>query len=331
MNDLAYIGKVMLVEPIENADRIERIDIVCGKGGKWSAVAQKGMFRVDDLCEVYLPDAIVPSDDPRFDFMSDRKYRVKIMRLRGVPSEALAMPLRDEFASESVGSDITMLARVEKYEKPLPAHLGGDAEGSFPGYIPKTDEPNFQRVPFLVAALGGLNFVATTKADGTSTTAYIDRDTGEFKVCSRNWCLKETERSAYWQVARAWDVEKSLRDNPNMALQWETVGPGIQKNPLGYPKLSMLLFDAYDFAKGDYIPYKDLYWFALDYGLPIVDLSSTGVFPLAADSEWLRKMAVRKYANGRNAEGIVVRPYEETLWVKGARLSFKVINENYRD
>ena len=158
---LVYIGKVITVEPIANADRIERLDVVTGHGGKWSGIAVKDQFQVEDSCQVYLQDSIVPVT-PEFAFMERHHYRVRMVRLRGVPSECLIMP---QTLPGEIGDDVTEVAGVTKYEKPLPAGIG-DIAGHFPSFIPKTDEPLFQQVPQMVQALYGKPFYATIKADG---------------------------------------------------------------------------------------------------------------------------------------------------------------------
>jgi len=61
MNKLAYIGKIVEVNPIVGADFIDSYTVVCGEGGKWMGTSQKGM-KVGSLVEVYLQDCIVPTE-----------------------------------------------------------------------------------------------------------------------------------------------------------------------------------------------------------------------------------------------------------------------------
>ena len=92
MPNLAYVGQVITVYPIHGADRIESLEVVCGKGGRWRGTAKKSEFAVGELCEVYLQDALLPQTE-RYAFLEQRGWRVRMMRLRGVPSECLIMPL----------------------------------------------------------------------------------------------------------------------------------------------------------------------------------------------------------------------------------------------
>jgi len=149
MPDLVFIGKITDILPIPNADNIASAIIVCGKGGKWRSVVKKDEAKTEDKVVVFLHDAIVPQL-PQLAFMERYKWRVRICRFKGALSEVVALPISQfpELANYDVGTDITELLKVEKYEKPIPPNLRGDREGLFPPFIPKTDEILYQN--FLV-------------------------------------------------------------------------------------------------------------------------------------------------------------------------------------
>jgi RNA ligase (TIGR02306 family) len=325
-NKLVYIGKIIAIEPISGADRIEQADVVCGAGGKWHGVVVKGQFQIGDLARVYLQDGLLPQTE-EFAFMAKLGYRVRMARFKGVPSECLIMPLNIQAPfTVAVGSDITEFCDVEKYNKPLPASMAGDALGNFPSFIPKTDEPNFQTVPDMLAALRGQPWQATVKCDGSSVTTYWYD--GHFGVCSRNLELKEADHNTLWQLARAYKLEEHLAGS-SMALQFEIVGPGIQGNPMGLKRVEGRLFNIYDITRREY--YENRYVFELggEIGMPTVEIAVEGdSFDL--DEDALRKLAEGLYPNGKQREGIVIRPLTEQR-VNGERLSFKVINLLYRD
>ncbi len=327
MPDLAYIGQVTTTYPIPGADFIESLEVVCGPGGRWRGTAKKGDFSPGDRCEVYLQDALLPQTE-RFAFLESRHWRIRMVRLKGVPSECLLMPLTEAMIDLEMGADITELAGVVKYEKPLSANLGGDIRGSFPAFIPKTDEPNFQRAPDLVAALQGLPFYATLKADGSSGTVFWDAD-GAVRACSRNFELKERPDTAVWQLVAKYDL---AQHHLPLALQFEIVGPGVQKNCLGLRELDLRLFNVWRIDQRRYLDFADMLAVAQRLGLPTVDLVEVGAaFRMGVrDDEALRRYAERTYPNGATAEGVVIRPTQE-MQVDGERLSFKVINLLYRD
>lgn len=330
---LAYIGRVNQLFPIEGADRIESAEVVCGEGGKWRGVVGKGQYKLGDVCIVYLQDAIV-KPSPELAFLEKTKWRVKMQKFRGSPSECVVMPLMDSplgrlLEINSVGEDVTSLLGVTKYVKELPTHLSGDAAGYFPDFVPKTDELNFQTARPLVEALRGQPWYATVKYDGSSTTAYKIR--GKFGVCSRNLEWQHDQTNAYWQVARKYDLENKLPDG--YALQWETCGPGIQKNPLGLPGLDGFAFDLWDIERQSYCSRGELEKLCDSLGMPIAALVVYGSDFQRSDDE-LRSLAEGTYPNGKQREGIVIRSCNEQ-WVmckrNRCRLSFKVINLGYKD
>lgn len=324
---LVYIGKVIEVKPIENADRIESVNVICGSGGIWWGVAQKNQFAVGDNCEVYLQDSLLPHTE-RFAFMEKTCWRVRICRFRGALSECLVMP---QVLDGAVGDDVTDISGVTKYEKLLPANIGGELAGFFPSFIPKTDELNVQVVPEMVAALQGKPYYATIKVDGCSATVF--KWQGHFGVCSRNYELKPSDTNALWLLARQYDLEKKLPEG--FSVQCETAGPSIQGNPLGLTKIDWQCFNVFDIVNKKYLDGLAASDFCiLKLGLPFVEpIVTEPIFTMNVDE--LRVLAEKQvYHNGKPAEGIVVRPTKEETIVIGnevRRLSFKAVNSLYNN
>ena len=127
------------------------------------------------------------------------------------------------------GTNISDVVGVKKYIKQLPANLSGLAVGGFPTHLmPKTDEPNFQTVGHMIEKLQGHKYYSTVKCDGSSGTIYRKDDW--FGCCSRNLEFKESETTIVWKIANDYNLKELLPNN--MAIQFEMVGPGIQKNHL---------------------------------------------------------------------------------------------------
>lgn len=328
MDGLVYIGKVISVEPISNADKIEQLDIDLISGGKWHGCAPVGQFSVEDTCQVYLQDSLLPQID-EFAFMEKYHYRVRMLRLRGVPSECLIMP---QTISGNVGDDVTLLAGVTRYEKPLPTNLGGVALGYLPSYIPKTDEPNFQSLPSMVVAMQGKSYSATLKMDGSSMTVFLDDD-NVLHVCSRNIDLKEVDGNVFWKLTRKYHLETVLQTERGIAIQAEACGPGIQSNHVGLKDHEMYVFNVFNIKKWFYYSNADVRSFCSAWGLHSVPfLVYSDIFN--ATNDGLRQMAEKTYPNGQPAEGIVIRLNEEMMTeIDGVmmRVSFKVLNLLYRD
>lgn len=319
MGTVAVIGKVIETRPIDGADFIQAATVVCGAAGKWSGVVGKDV-EPGEAVMVFLQDALLPPGDPRWAFMEKHKWRVRMARFKGVPSECLILKGAPDLP---VGTDIAEMLGVTKYEKPIPQGMQGDFVGAFPGHIPKTDEPNFQTVPEMVERMLTDAWYVTEKADGTSATAWND-DAG-LHVCSRNWELKEFTASGgqnvYWVAARKYGMDRLPQ---GLALQFEVVGPGVQANPMGLSDLEARAFTLRDTINHRHLPRLDLERECAALGVPLARLIGTHDTVAARTEDELRKLAEIKYPNGKHGEGVVIRALDSS-W------SFKVINLLYKD
>jgi hypothetical protein len=204
------------------------------------------------------------------------------------------------------------------------------ALGAFPSWLPKTDETNMQAVELPFGGLVGRPYVATMKWDGTSTTAfaYFDGDAQEMRVCSRNLIVKGGE---HWVAAKRYPkLETYLRDHPAISLQWETVGPGIQKNPAKLAQVEGRLFLAFDKERQMYLSFADTTAIAWGIGMPMVDLITFG------DAFDLTEEDVAAFANGccypgtnNQIEGIVFRDAGEME--RSGKIGFKYISPDYKN
>jgi RNA ligase (TIGR02306 family) len=316
---LAVIGRVTATKPIDGADRIHQAFVDCGDEGQWSGVVGKDINEGSAVL-VFLQDAILPEDE-RWAFMSKHKWRVRMARFKGVPSECVIVPAAGHETLLDVGADLTELLQVVKYEKPVPVAIAGDVRGNFPSFIPKTDEENFQRIRNLEELMTGWDWVATVKYDGTSCTAWVD-DEGELHVCSRNLELKEFSATGagnvYWQAARKFDLDLMT---PGFALQFEVCGPGIQGNPCGYTGLEIRAFTLYDINRKERCHFGALVHFCESLDIPMAEISASGHGYVPPEK--LRELAdAVVYENGAQGEGVVVRSINSN-W------SFKSISLNY--
>ncbi len=317
MAKIAVIGMIINIKDIKDADRIKLATVVCGDAGKWTGVVGLDHY-LGEFVTVFLQDALLPPDD-RWAFMEKHKWRVRMARFRGCPSECVIVKGAPDMP---VGTDLAEPLGVSKYFKPLPESMSGDAVGNFPSFIPKTDEPNFQTVPELVERMAVDPWVATMKCDGSSATAWVDAE-GELHVASRNLELREFNKSgagnSYWRVARKYNWDGLPK---GCALQFEVVGPGIQSNPMGLNDIDGRAFTLYDYVKQRKLPQTALDTVSRLIGMPNAPVIALGDEAMNADS--LRKMAEIKYPNGKPGEGIVIRATDGS-W------SMKVINLLYKD
>lgn len=372
---LATIRTIDSLEPIPEADRIE-VAVV----GGWRVVVQKGLYKAGDKAvyleiDSWVPHALAPflTDPSHFPKVYEgvEGARLKTKKLRGVVSQGLLLPLDEVYAylakpyiakEEGVifdfneGDDLTERLGILKWERPIPATMGGIAKGYFPGFIPKTDQERLQNLkndfygvdyfvmdgndqsvfdkdgdPIRVYRPGWITDNAyweiSEKLDGTSCTFYL-KD-GEFGVCSRNLELKETEGNLYWSVARKLDIENKLRNcgYGNIAIQGEIIGPGIQDNRYGLSISQFYVFDMYDIDAKKYIDPLTRVQICAQLGLTHVPYWYSFLRDVVPDQNYESFIT---YADGpsmlntkTNREGVVFKR------CSGEHTSFKVISNKF--
>jgi RNA ligase (TIGR02306 family) len=363
-SNLATVQKISSLSPIDGADRIELAKM---EGLEWQCVVQKGLYKIGDRVAYITIDSICPESAPWAQFLKDRHFRVRTIRLKKVLSQGLIIPLSDLTSQlpESVfpvGYDITTLIGVTKYEKPIPATLRGQVRGNFPTHlIPKTDEERLQNVSRILEELEGVSMYATIKMDGTSAT-YINH-AGDFHVCGRNMDYKSpyaptyhdrvpvqpeptAEDSAhtapmlekpnvYWQMAQKYGLEEKLKAAGNYAVQGEICGPGIQGNKMGLPETDLFIFNAYDIDNKKYLDYEGLKDLVDKLGLkPVPLFYSNIVFRGIRFDTLLETANSTLYTNNTPAEGLVFRPLVERCSERmgrssSGRVSFKVVSNKF--
>lgn len=121
---LAYVVQVTDVEDIVGADNIQK-----AKVNGWSVIIKKNEFNNNDLGIFFEIDSLVPSNNPVFDFLASRKYRIKTMKLSkfGVLSQGLVMPLTafPELGNLDIGVDVTDKLGIVYYVAEDNARKGG--------------------------------------------------------------------------------------------------------------------------------------------------------------------------------------------------------------
>jgi RNA ligase (TIGR02306 family) len=331
---LASIQTVVAIEPIPDADAIELAHI---QG--WQCVVKKGEFQPGESGVFFEIDAI-PPDDPRYHFLWRAKdgtvppqpanFRLRTIRLRGVLSQGLLMPLHrfPELPTDlPTGTDLTETLSVAKWEAQIP--LNDEVDGPFLPGVPKTDEIRVQSAPEVLAELAGRPYVITVKYDGTSATYGIHRHTRAFTVCGRNWSIKRGT-NAYWHAAEKYRLEEALAKHPHRVIQAELIGPGIQKNRLALRGVQLAVFNVYDQEERRFLSHDEAATFLASIGVPMVEVLERGD-AFSHDQASLLALAEGFYPGTKNErEGIVIRPQTETISATlGGRLSFKAISNRF--
>ena len=262
MRQLATIRQIASTRPIQGADRIEVAQV-----DGWECVVKRGEFQVGERIIYVEVDSIMP-ERPEFEFLRDRKFRVRTIKLRGQVSQGLVLPLSIlPEGNYTLGQDVTDILGVKKYDpeaqqeallirqpekptSPIAKFLmrfkwyrklftKPKRKGGFPDWIVKTDETRIQNLTTLfdIERRKGTKFSVTEKMDGQSATYFLrklSRHKYEFGVCSRNVRLGGPDNSSYWAIAKQFDIENVLKqligDYETIVLQGKICGNSIQGN-----------------------------------------------------------------------------------------------------
>jgi len=196
---LAHIEQIEWIRPIKDADRIVTYGIL-----GWEVVDQKGKYNINDkviYCEV---DSVLP-EKPEYEFLRDRKFRVRTIRLKSQVSQGLILPIPDSWKYMSdhrhqLGADVTELLGITKYLSPSERteieqlensikleksrlkkflmrysffrrlFLSKKGKSEFPYWVSKTDEERIQNIPYVLEQFKDKEVYVTEKIDYQSGT-----------------------------------------------------------------------------------------------------------------------------------------------------------------
>jgi len=354
MRQLATIRTVVSTRPIQGADRIEVAQV-----DGWECVVKKGEFEVGQHIVYVEVDSVMP-ERPEFEFLRDRKFRVRTIKLRGQVSQGLVLPLDILPAGNyKLGDDVTELLGVTKYDpqaqqeallltkqpktptNPVVKFLmrfkwyrklfmKPKRKGGFPDWIVKTDETRIQNLTTLfdIERKKSTLFSVTEKVDGQSATYFlqkISRRKYEFGVCSRNIRLGTPDNSSYWTIARKYNIENVLKqligEYQTIVLQGEICGDGIQGNKYHISGYDFFAFNLiYPDHKCTTAEIKET---LAPFGIksvPIVEEGKALPETIAELVEYSKGKSVVRKEQKR--EGVVMRNVQNNI-------SFKVINPDF--
>lgn len=343
---MARVVRVDAINPIEGADKIDLAQI-----GGWKVVVKKDEFQVGQLavyCEIdsWIPHSVAPflTKEGQFPkvYNNVEGQRLRTVKLRGQISQGLLLPVLvaadvfdgskfdegqelSEFFYE--GQDVTELLGIQRWEPPA-EFRAANVKGSFPHFIPKTDQERIQNLSKELAKWNseGHQWQVTEKVDGSSMTVFY-KD-GEVGVCSRNLELKDDGTSTFWETAKAEGlVEKLIALGKNIALQGELIGGNIQGNAYKVPGFQFHLYDIFDIDKQEYWHPDAVLVFALEKEIRHVP-EVHGYFDMGEKTSDMEILLT--FAQGKSLIG--AKPEREGLVFKSLiepGTSFKVISNKW--
>jgi RNA ligase (TIGR02306 family) len=341
MRKLASIQRIWKIEPIDGADRIELAHVL-----GWQCVVNKGQFQEMDLAVYFEVDSFLPVA-PEFEFLQASSYRktdimgegfrLRTMKFRGQISQGLLLPVRvfpvipDDV---ELGTDVTELLGVKKWEIEERITTGGTMIGTLPYDIPHTDETRVQAEPGLIQEFAGLEYYFSTKMDGSSHSVGIDEN--GFHVTGHNYEYKDDGNSPFYELVKSTDLRAKMEafaaehNLSSFTIQGELCAPGIQKNRLKLTKPAWYVFTVRE--NGKRVSLNRMLEVCATLGLENVPIEEVGTdlpakYPTV---EALLERADGNYPKGGKKEGIVIRPTEPVYCeLISAALSMKIVSNKY--
>lgn len=291
---LATVRKISNITAIPDAD-----NIVCAQVDGWKVVVLKDQFRIGEYAVYFEIDSWIPKDiapfltkpgQPAKEYEGVVGNRLKTIRLRNQLSQGLLMPLSvlPSDVNYELGSDVTDLLGILKYEAPVPNEIAAQVKGHFPNFIGKTDQERCQNLTNEIEQWSSdptMTWEVTEKIDGKSIT-FFQRN-GEVSYCGRNYEFKDVTTHSISNV----NIETMFADKSlNIAIQGEKVGPGIQNNKYKLNKHFFYVFDIFDIDNQTYFTPADRQKYVMDHNLlhvPILNKTANlkSVDELLADAD----------------------------------------------
>lgn len=349
MRHLATIQPITNIQPIKDADRIELITINNG----WKVIANKGIHQIGEEVVYFEIDSLLPPRDwneflakgnslktVSIDGKDYTGYRLRSMRLKGVLSQGLIMPLSIlPEGKYELSQDVSDILSVVKYETIIPAEISGEVEGPLPPQIITTNEERIQNIwEYIYTNYKDTKFSVVEKLDGTSMSVYyVD---GKFGVCSRNWEFKSTTNNSLTRKAKELNLAEIMEEvvdrelnMEGLIIQGELIGEGIQANKYKIKGQEFRIFNIYylDYMKRKTVfPPEALDELCKEYGFKTCpSITQRFVLPKTLDELLQYAEDVSKLAD-TTREGVVIRPLEPIFDQElGTYLSFKVISNKF--
>lgn len=357
MSTFAVTVERVLIQPHPNADKLELAQI-----GDYQAIVGKNQYKTGDLV-AYIPEqAIVPQKLLREMGLEGRlsgkgKNRVKAVRLRGILSQGLCYPAREEWPE---GADVTEILGITKWEPPIPAHLSGEVFAAGFERTLKYDIENYKRHPHVLE--DGEPVVFTEKLHGTwcmiglMPKQMAHPEEGRLMVSSKGlssrglamkYDAEANKTNLYVRVARHYTMEnrigfafgRVLKDETNpqpVFVLGEVFGAGVQDLAYGSKTdkdvdIGFRIFDIYvgKPGQGRYLNDDELDGACERLSIPRVPVLYRGPFSKAVMQEYTDGFETITGHDTHIREGIVIRPQTERRCDEIGRVQLKSVSGDY--
>ena len=331
MSNFAVITHELTIEPHPDADALE-----CARIGGYYTVVQKGQFQTGDVAAyipeaAVLPQALIDELGLTNHLAGPEHNRVHAVRLRGVLSQGLVLPMPGAVA----GTDVTDRLGITKYVPVIPPHLQGEMTESF-GNLIRYEIDDIKMHPAMFT--DGEPVVITEKLHGT--WCCLGTQDGSALVTSKQLSAQglvfvtdpgHNDDNVYVQTHRRSAANLAALQQrvgaANVLVLGEVFGHDIQDLQYNRSDHEFRAFDIYvgDKESGHFLDY-DLFAEATDGLFDCVPELYRGPF---SREIMLEHTSGRSSLAKHNREGIVIKPAIERGHPTIDRVIAKSLNEKH--
>ena len=265
MDTIRKLARIVKLDDVRKHHNADALDIATVGG--WQVVVKRDEFKTGDLAVYFEIDSFIPTSIAPFltkpghfpkTYNEVEGERLRTVRLRQQISQGLIIPIPEDTIKGAgilieAGLDLTDHFGIQKWEPPVSANLTGNAKGNFPSFISKTDQERCQNIKYEIFELNkDARYEVTMKMDGSSMTGFnytpVDSEP-EVGVCSRNLQLKVDDGNignAFVDMFINSGLREALQLIPNIAIQGELMGGGIQGNQEKIDGFKFFVFEMQD-------------------------------------------------------------------------------------
>ena len=313
----AQVVVIDAIVPMKGYDSVE-LALVSG----WQAVVGKGQFKVGDHV-IYFSINSMMTPIPELQSLKTHEEKtivdgiektttytrpLKTKKFRDYVSQGLITPLGwfGIPADTPVGTMLDIVAKyIPREEKSV--YATGVTRGTWPKFIPKTDEERIQNAVRQLEKIKYRKIVVLQKFDGTSTSFVFFNS--RWFICGRNYELLEPKgNETYFEAAKITDVQRKMTElGRNIAIQCETIGRKINGNRHGVDKISSYVFNIYDINESRYLDWDEVEKICEELDLVTVPVVFTGTF-IDYIKQIANKMGIEdnEYVRGNDIVGDMV-------------------------
>jgi RNA ligase (TIGR02306 family) len=138
--------------------------------------------------------------------------------------------------------------------------------------------------------------------------------------------IPSKDENKYWGMVEKYNIQQTLLENPNIAIQGEIYGEGIQGNKLKIVGHDLAVFNIFNTKTQKYYGIEEMRAFCNTYRLclvPIVEIGANFQYSI----EELINRSKGEYCKGSPQEGLVIR--ERDGGNRDTLISFKCVNQEF--